>query len=220
MKLLITLMATLFVTLTANAQNVQPFYRDIKLPRQAVVEVQNFGALIAASATNMASGYAGPTSSAATTLTSFSAQPDQARNLVITPGGTTADVAASTITVNGTDISGRSISEGFVFAANASSATTGAKAFKTVTSVVFPLEDSPYGATWSIGFGEKIGLRKCMDDAGGWVQSSAGGVKETTAATVTANASTLSLNTADFNGTMNASNVFKGYYMQNYACYP
>ena len=220
MKMIMTLMATLFVTLTANAQNVQPFYRDIKLPRQAVVEVQSFGALAAASATDMASGYAGPTSSAATTLTSFSRQPDAARNLVITPGSTTADVAATTLTVNGTDHSGRTISEGFAFAANASSATTGSKAFKTVTSIVFPAEDSPYGATWSVGFGEKIGLRKCMDDAGGWVQSSVGGVKETTAATVAANASTLSLNTADFNGTMNSSNTFKGYFMQNYQCYP
>jgi len=212
-------MATLLVSLVANAQNVQPFYRAIKLPRQAVVDVQNFGSLLASSATNMSSGYAGPTSAAATTLTTFTAQPDQARNLVVTPGGTTADVAASTITVNGTDSNGRSISEGFVFAANASAATTGAKAFKTVTSVVFPVEDSPFGATWSIGFGELIGLRKCMADAGGWLHSSVAGVKETSVATVSANASTLSLNTADFNGTMNASNAFKAYYMQNYQCY-
>ncbi len=218
----------LLVSFTVQAQNVKPLYQYVKLPCdsnsncQGVFEIQNFGMPIAASTGRVkASGYVGPTSAAAVTLTSFNDQPDVPRNLTITPGGTTADVGTCTITVSGTDIRNHSISEDFAFAANASSATTGTKAFKTVTSVVFPAncEDSPWTASWAIGVGEKIGLRNCIDDAGAWNYSSLSGVKEGTAATVVASASTLSLNTADFNGTMNGASTFKGYYIQNFRCY-
>lgn len=221
MKLLFTFLVALFVCFTVEAQNVQPYYRDIKLPRQAVLEVQNFGAPIAASGSTISNDTAGNIAAGAVTLSTFTSQPDVPRNIVITPGSTTADVAACTIVVNGTNINGKTISENFVFAENASTATTGAKAFKTISSVVFPAncEDSPFGATWDIGVGEKIGLRQCMDDAGAWGWSTVGGTKEGTAATVVVDADEPEKNTADFNGTMNGSNVFKGYYIQNYGCY-
>ena len=217
-----TFMIVLFAVVLANAQNVNRLNQYVKLPAgQAVIETQNFGAPTAADTASIKSAYAGNTSAAANTLTSFLANPDVPRNLVITPGGTTADVAACTVVVNGTDYKNSSISENFAFSANASTATTGAKAFKTVTSVVFPAncEDSPFGATWSIGVGEKIGLKKCMDTAADWFHSSLDGTKEATAATITTSASTLSLNTADFNGTMNGSAVFRGYFIQNFQCY-
>ena len=41
--------------------------------------------------------------------------PPYPRNLVITPGGTTADVAACSITVAGTNIADEAISEDFAF---------------------------------------------------------------------------------------------------------
>lgn len=206
---------------TLEAQNVQPYYRDIKLPRQGVLEVQNFGAPIAASATTISSAAAGNTSAAAAALSTFTSQPDVPRNVVITPAGTTDDVAACTIVVSGTNINGKVITEDFAFSANATAATTGVKAFKTISSVSFPAacEDTPFGATWNIGVGEKIGLRQCLDDAGGWGWSSVAGVKESTAATVVADADEPEKNTADFNGTMNGSSVFKGYFIQNYGCY-
>lgn len=222
MKLLFTLVVTLLTAIVAQAQNVQPFYRDIKLPRQAVIEVQSFGSPIAASANTLKAAYAGTTTNDAVTLSSFLSQPDVPRNIVITPGGTTADVGATTLTVSGTNISGASITETFAFTANQTTAVSGSKAFKTVTSVLFPAtaEDAPYTATWDIGVGEKIGLRKCMADAGSWLHSSVGGVYESTRATVTADADEVEKNVADFNGTMDGSAAFKGYFLQNYACYP
>jgi hypothetical protein len=141
----------------------------------------------------------------------------------ITPGGTTADVEilrhhcrperTSLITA---------ISETFTFSADASSAVVGNKAFATVTSVSWPAncESGGFAATWSVGVGEKIGLKRCMADAGSFIQSSLGGAHEATLATVAADASNVEGNTADFNGTMNGSNNFKAYFIQNYGCFP
>lgn len=201
---------------------VKPQYMDIKLPTQVMLEKQSFGALAAASANNIKSAYAGATSAAAVTLSSFLAQPDAPRNIVITPGGTTGDVEACVIVVNGTNYFDQSISENFTFIADQSTAVTGSKAFKSISSVVFPAncESGGFAATWSIGQGEKIGLKRCMDDAGNWAWSSVGGAYETTRATVAASASAIESNTADFNGTMNGSNEFNGYFVQNFRCQP
>ena len=220
MKMMILFFIT-FVTVLANAY-VVPTYRDLKPATQAMLERQDFGIPVAATAANLKSAFAGNTSSAAVTNSTFLAQPDVARNIVITPGGTTADVASCTIVVNGTNIFGRAISENFVFANDASAATTGSKAFKTLTSVVFPLncEDGGFAATWSIGVGEKIGLKNCMANAGDWFHSMVAGVKEGTAATIVNSASAVESNTADFNGTMNGSSRFIGYFVQNFACQP
>lgn len=201
---------------------VVPVYRDLKPATQAMLEYQNFGAPIATLATRVLSGVAGPTSAAVVNVTTFAAQPDVPRNLVITPGGTTADVNACIITVTGTNYFGKALTETFTFTAAQSAAVTGNKAFKTVTNVNFPLncEQGGFAATWSVGVGEKIGLKRCMVDAAGWFHSAAAGVKETTAATITSSASDVSLNTADFNGTMNGSTIFTGFFVQNFACLP
>lgn len=221
MKSLFTFLVGLFTCFTVEAQNVQPFYRDIKLPRQGVLEIQDFTNLLAANANTLSNDAAGTVSAAGTTLTTFLSQPDSPRNIVITPGSTTADVGTCTVVVNGTNIKGRVISENFAFVANTTLATTGAEAFKTVTSVVFPAncEDSPFGATWDIGVGEKIGLRQCMTNKGAWGWSSIDGTKEGTEATVVTDADEVEKNTADFNGTMDGSSDFTAYYMQNYLCY-
>jgi len=201
---------------------VVPVYRDLKPATQVMIEKQDFGTPIAASSSNVKSAYAGATSAAAVTLTVFSAQPDYARNLVITPGGTTGDIESCVIVVNGTNYYGAAISENFSFSADQSTAVTGSKAFKSVTSVVWPAncESGGFAATWSIGVGEKIGLKSCMAYAGEWVFSEVAGAYESTRATVVANASAVESNTADFNGTMNGSNQFYGFYIQNYACKP
>ncbi len=209
----------LLTALNASAAT-KPYYQDIKLPTQQMVELQSFGAPIVADTNHVLSAHAGPTSAATVTISTFAAQPDVPRNLAITPGGTTGDVESCVVTVNGTNYFNRSISETFSFAANASTATVGAKAFKTVTSVVFPAncESGGFAATWSIGVGEKLGLKRCMADAGSWLQSSIDGVHESTLATVVADADEIEKNTADFNGTMDGSAVFKGYFFQNFQC--
>lgn len=95
--------------------------------------------------------------SAVTTVTTAITKPPCPRNLVITPGGTTADVKAASITVTGTNIDDKRITEDFAFLANATAATVGTKAFKTVTSISIPAQDGA-GATFEVGFGELIGL--------------------------------------------------------------
>lgn len=211
----------MFLTATANAY-VVPVYRDLKPATQVMLENQDFGTPIVATTNYIKTTYAGPTSAAALTLSSFSHQPDVPRNLTITPTGTTGDVESCIVTVNGTNYFDAAISETFSFAADASSATVGAKAFKSVTSVVWPAncESGGFAATWIIGVGEKIGLKRCMANAGDWAWSMVAGVYETTRATIAASASAVESNTADFNGTMDGSARFIGRFVQNFACLP
>jgi hypothetical protein len=212
----------LFVTMTVKAY-VVPTYRDLKPATQIMIEKQDFGTPAAAGTADILSANAGTvTTSAAKTVSTFLAQPDVPRNLVITPAGTTTDVESCVIVVSGTNYFGRAISENFTFAANASTATTGSKAFKTVSSVVFPVdcESGGFGATWSVGFGEKIGLKRCMDFAGFWAWSTVGGAYETTRATIAADADEVEKNTADFNGSMDDSTQFYGFFHQNFRCLP
>lgn len=93
----------------------------------------------------------------AVTVTSFLAQPDVPRNLTITPGGTTADVKTGNVVVTGTNVEGATITENFAFLDNATAATVGSKAFKTVTSILFPIQDNT-GATYNVGVGSKLGI--------------------------------------------------------------
>lgn len=201
---------------------VVPTFRDIKPASQVMIERQDFGTPIATLATRIVTGTAGATSAAIATLSTFSAQPDVPRNITIIPTGTTTDVESCVIVVNGTNYFGRAISENFTFAVDANTAQTGAKAFKTITSVVFPAncESGTFAATWNIGVGEKIGLKRCMANAGDWVWSQVAGAYESTRATIAASASAVESNTADFNGTMNGSNTFLGFFVQNFACLP
>lgn len=222
MRIFFLFMLSICFSMTAEAQSVRRLFQDVKLPTQGVVEQQSFTNLLAASTTRVLSGNAGATSAAAATVTSFAAQPDSPRNLVITPGGTTTDIEACVITVSGTNIFDKAITEAFTFTPNQNTAVTGAKAFKTVTSVAFPAncESGAFAATWSVGIGEKIGLKRCMAEAGAWIQSSIDGAYEATRATVAADADEVEKNTADFNGAMDGSSDFKAYFIQNYGCFP
>jgi len=207
----------LLMSITAYAVP-QRVFQDLKLPSQKMVEKQSFANLTAAGTANVLSAHAGATSAAVATATTFVAQPDVPRNLSITPGGTTTDVEACDVTVSGTNIKNKAITEVFSFLANASTATVGAKAFKTVTSVSWAAncESGGFAATWSVGFGEKIGLKSCLDNAGDIFFSLLNGAKEGTAPTMVISASAVESNTADFNGSMQGTNDFVLYFMQNY----
>jgi hypothetical protein len=221
--LILILLLTAVMCDTAQAIPVSVSRRDAKFPTQQMVEKQTFTDPLASnSSTIKLSGYAGPTSAAAVTLSSFSSQPDMPRNLSITPGGTTGDVEACVITVNGTNAFGASISENFTFVADAIGKQTGNKAFKTVTSVVWPAncESGGFAATWSIGTEPKLGIQRCMANAGDFFFSTLAGAKEATAPTLAVNASAVESNTVQFNGTLNGANDFVLYYMQNYGCFP
>ncbi len=223
MKVITIFIMTLLtlVLSTANAQNVKRLDQYVKLPAgQSVIETQDFTNLAAASQGYVFASAAANTSAAAVVKTTGIVNPDSARNVTLDPEGATQYVNACTVVVAGTDILNHSITEDFVFAASAAAVVTGAKAFKTVTSVTFPAdcEVSPYSTTWSLGVGEKIGLKRCMDVNADWLQSALNGTLETRA-TITASAGVVSANTADFVGSMQGSNDFKGYFLQNFQCY-
>jgi hypothetical protein len=216
------LIAVVFMVGTAQAVPFDVERRDIKLPSQQMIEKQTITDPAAAGTTQVLSGSDGPSSAAAATVTTFVAQPDVPRNLVITPGGTTGDVESCVITVTGKNIFGQTITEDFTFAANASTAQTGNKAFKSVSSIAWPAscESGGFAATWSVGYGEKLGLKRCLDAAGHYLWSTVAGAYESTRATISADSDEVEKNTADFNGTMNGSNDFEIFFVQNFRCNP
>lgn len=62
---------------------------------------------------------------------------DFPRNVQVDFGGTTTDVNAGTVSVQGTNVLDETISENLTVIENQSTASVGAKAFKTVTQVLF-----------------------------------------------------------------------------------
>jgi hypothetical protein len=223
MKKLYLCFITLLLVFAVNSfASVQRIFQDVKLPSQEVLEHQTFTNIQAAGTTGIISANAGPTSADEIVITTGITNPDQPRNLLITPAGTTADVAGCTVAVAGTNIFGVAITEDFVIADNQTTATTGSKAFRTVTSITFPdnCEEGTFAATWDIGQGEKIGLKRCIDQAGDWAWSVVAGAYESTRATVAADADEVEKNTADFDGTMNGANDFDAYFIQNFRCLP
>lgn len=163
---------------------------------------QKISNAVVAATTRLKTGQA-TSASAITTVSSFTLQPDVPRTIGITPGGTTADVPAGDVTVNGTNIRGETISDTITFAANASTIGSTTKAFKTVTSVVFPIQDGA-GATYDIGVNDKLGLDRCME-GDEVLYVTVDGVWETTRPTVTAHATDVSKNTIDPNATLNGA---------------
>lgn len=210
----------LFSTM-ANAY-VVPTYRDLKPASQAMLEYQRIAAPVVADNDRVKTTYAGATSAAAVTLSSFTAQPDVPRNITITPTGTTGDVEDCVITVNGTNFYSAAISETFTFSANDSTLVSGAKAFKSVTSVVWPAncESGGFAATWIVGVGDVLGLKSCMKQAGDVAWAVFDGVFEGTRATCVADDDEVEKNTCDINGTLNAAKNVDLYYVQNFVCKP
>jgi len=223
MKMLIAFVFVL-LSLEAFALPYDRRFRDQKLPTQKIMEYQLISNASVAGVNSILDNDAGATSAAAASQTTFDNNIDVARNIVITPSGTTADVASCVINVVGTDFHGQSINEDFTFAANQTSAVTGNKAFASISTVSYPAscEDSPFGATWRVGYGEKLGLKRCLDQAGHVVFSTSGGAYESTRPTVAVDASNVEGNTADFNGAMDGSNDFEIFFVQNFAasCMP
>lgn len=169
--------------------------------RQGYVRRQTWTDPIAVSATAL-KALTATSDSVATTITPTS-QPDFARKISVTPGGTTADVAAGDYVVTGTNIRGEAITDTLTFAANATTKQVTTKAFKTVTNVVAPIQDGA-GATFSIGVEDAMGLDRCMSEAA-VLDAFIDGVRETTAATVTFDADEVEKNTVDPNTALNAA---------------
>lgn len=212
---------TLLIALLALISNAEAATRresvNLKLPSQYVLDHTKLTAPIALDADRILNDSAGDISGVAVTVSTFLAQPDKARNITVLPTGTTDDVAAGNVVVTGTNSMGATISESFAFIANQSTAVVGTKAFRTVTSILFPAEDSPFGATWNVGIGDKLGLKHCTDGAGYAILLTVDGAAAT-GSTVTAHATALESNGFTPNPVANGSRVFDQVYIQNYRC--
>lgn len=120
----------------------------------------------AAGATTLVHAAITGSSSAASTVTTGFTDPDVPRNLTVTAGGTAADIAAGNVTVTGTNVEGKVITEDFAITVDTAATITGNKAFKTVTSVLIPQQDGA-AATYAIGVGNKIGLNHRLASTAG-----------------------------------------------------
>jgi hypothetical protein len=209
----------IMVGIDAFALNASVNRRDMKMPTQAMLEHQTVATPIVADDDRLLAATT-TSGTAVTTVTTFLAQPDVPRNITIIPyGASTADVVASTVTVNGTNFFGSTISEGLAFGAAASTATAGAKAFKTVTSISFPAQGSG-GVVWKVGVGDVLGLKRCMARAGDLAWTVFDGTFESTRATCIADVDEVEKNTCDINGTLNGSKNVDFYFVQNWRCLP
>jgi hypothetical protein len=139
-----------------------------------------------------------------TTVTTFLAQPDVPRNIIITPGGTTADVPAGDIVVSGTNRYDEAITETFTLTANQTAVDVGIQAFKTVTSVVFPIQDGA-AATYDVGTGSKIGLTRAYRTRSKVVASWLGNTEESASGTLVVDVDEVEKNTYTPNGTMDGA---------------
>lgn len=207
------------VATPAHAINLRPYFQDIKLPTQAMLERQTWATPIVATANNIVTSGSVTNAGGATVVTTFAAQPDYPRNITITTGGTTASIAAGTAVVTGTNFYGQAITENFTISADQNGATTGNKAFKTVTQVSFPQGDGT-GATFTVGVGSKLGMKRCADAAGLYVFSMFNNAYETTRGTMAVNATAVESNTFIPNGTMDGAKPVDLFFIQNFRCSP
>jgi len=95
--------------------------------------------------------------SSAQTITTSITDPDVPRVLKVQPGGTAADVGNGLMTITGTNVEGKIITDTFQLVDGDTTEIDGKMAFKTVTSISVPACEGT-GATVSVGYTNKLGL--------------------------------------------------------------
>lgn len=130
----------------------------------------------------------------ATTVTTFLNAMPYPRNVTIVASATQTGKA----TVYGTNIADEVISEELTI--NSDTPVVGAKAFKTVTSIVLPVKAG--SETVDVGWGDKIGL-PFMLSARPLLWATVDGVIETTVPTMVVDADEVEKNTIDLNTGLN-----------------
>lgn len=90
------------------------------------------------------------------TVTSGITQPDVARALSVTPGGTTSQLLDSAVVITGRNAEGKVITESFQLVPSSSTIINGSKAFQTVTSIFIPAQGGT-AATVTVGTQNKLG---------------------------------------------------------------
>lgn len=157
------------------------------------------GQTVAADDDGVHAAITGSSTAAKEITTDITAMP-ACRNITVKAGGTSADIAAGNVTVYGEDMAGNAISEDFAITENTAATVTGNKAFAKVNKIVIPQQDGS-GATFKIGFGDKLGLPFKLD-GGAIVEGIYNGSVEATKPTLATNANDISGNTVLFNTTL------------------
>lgn len=219
LNLLFTALALLFFSVTTQAY-VNKNDADQKYPTQAALEFQLVATPAASSTTATLTATNNPSTSAALVVTAGITNPDVPRNLTVTTGGSTADCAAGNVTVTGTNYFGKSITENLAISDQQNGTTTGNKAFKTVKSISLPAEQTTHGCTFAVGRGVKLGLKRCMDQAGYLAWAAVDGAFEGTRPTVAVDATHIESNTAQTNTAPNGSKDTAFFFVQNFRCLP
>ncbi len=189
--------------------------------QQTIPEIQVIVAPGASNTTGVLAATNNSSTSATSTVTSGISNPDVPRNLRVTTGGTTADCAAGNVVIVGKDALGRSITDSIPVTASQSPSkdAVGTKAFKTVSSITLPAEQSTHGCTYSVGQGNSLGMNRCLDFKDRFFHAGLNGVKEVTAPTLYTSASAVSGNMAALSSAYNSTNVTL-VFSQNYRCLP
>lgn len=162
----------------------------------------------AASQTAVLAATAQP-SSGSTTVTSGITPPDFARVLQIKGNQSTC---TGNVVINGTDRDGSVIQD--TIAASGTSAVSGVKAFKTITSIVIPTRGAS-GDTISVGYIDALGLDRCLP-VNSVLTATMDGTRETTFPTVTFDASDLSKNTVDPNTALDGAKDLRVYFIDTF----
>ncbi len=139
-------------------------------------------------------------------ITTGITNPAVPRNVTATAGGTAGDIKAIQVIIAGTNYADEAITETLdAFTVNTAGSVTGAKAFKTITSITIPAHDGT-GATTEIGWGDKLGLPYELSH-NTVLFAFLGNTKEGTAPTVAVSASAVESNTVDLNSALNGTVV-------------
>jgi hypothetical protein len=138
-------------------------------------------------------------------ITTAITNPDVPRTLLLTPGGTTANVTAVSCIITGTDINGNALTETApAFSAGAATTKTTVNAFKTVTSITQPAIGSAvtvaYGTTAQLGMPYNLTRNTVL-------AAYLNGVKEGTPPTVTTHATDVSKTLVQLSSALNGTAV-------------
>lgn len=133
-------------------------------------------------------------------------QPAVPRTASATAGGTAGDIKAVSVTVYGTNMQDKAISEVLpAFTVNTAGIVNGTKIFKTFTGYDVPAMDGT-GATVALGFGDTLGLPDLLEHNTVLV-AFLDHVKEGTAPTVTADADEIEKNSFKLNSALDGHDV-------------
>lgn len=136
----------------------------------------------------------------------FAAQPDVPRNLSVK--GNDANVTGNVV-ITGKNIAGETITE--TIALSGATVVVGNKAFASVSSISLPKYAVANTERIRIGVGSKLGLPALLN-RNSVLAAFLGGVRETTAPTVTFSATALESNTVTLNSALAGSAVVIDYY--------